>query len=281
MLIAHISDCHITEPDTKAYGIVPSAENLSRCVLHINQLTPRPDFVIVTGDITFDGRLDEAKYASRLLEELHFPYYIIPGNHDDCSTLLSAFRSNRCPVKDLGHIDYVFEEENLRCIAMDSTIPNAAGGELLNSQISWLESQLTQEPLKDTVIFMHHPPAKFGVLETDKDGFLGAEKLGELVSKYNNIKAIFCGHIHLTAHLPWNNTVISTAPSMGLQLVLDLTLSRHSEFTNEAPGYLLHYLNSENNFISHSITVKDIDGPYRFKEYSIKNKTVQTMKSPT
>ncbi len=270
MLIAHISDCHITEPDKKSYGIVPTAENLARCVQHINQLTPSPDFVIVTGDISFDGKLAETKHASNLLEEFNFPYYIIPGNHDDRSSLLSAFESERCPINKTDTIDYVFEEKNLRCIAMDSTIPNAVGGELLDSQINWLEQQLSKEPLKDTIICMHHPPAKFGVLETDEDGFIGAEKLGSLVSQYNNIKAILCGHIHLTAHLPWNNTVISTAPSMGLQLVLDLTLTRHSEFTIEAPGYLLHYLNSENNFISHSVTVKDVDGPYRFREYSTK-----------
>ena len=28
----------------------------------------------------------------------------------------------------------------------------------------------------------------------------------------------------------WNDTVISTAPSMGMQLVVDLTLKRESEF---------------------------------------------------
>ena len=270
MLIAHISDCHITGFEKKAYGIVPTAENLARCVRHINQLTPSPDFVLVTGDITFDGKLEETKHASSLLEKLHVPYYIIPGNHDNRSSLLSVFECNRCPVTDSSSIDYVFEEQNLRCIAMDSSTPNAAGGELLDSQISWLGQQLNRVPLKDSIIFMHHPPAKFGVRETDNDGFVGAEKLGDLVSQHNNIKAIFCGHIHLTAHLPWNNTVISTAPSMGLQLVLDLTLTRHSEFTIEAPGYLLHYLNSKNNFISHAIIVKDVDGPYRFKEYAKK-----------
>ena len=43
----------------------------------------------------------------------------------------------------------------------------------------------------------------------------------------------------------WNDTVISTAPSMGMQLVLDLTLKRESEFVLEAPAYHLHYWTPE------------------------------------
>ena len=39
----------------------------------------------------------------------------------------------------------------------------------------------------------------------------------------------------------WNDTVFSTAPCMGIQLVLDLTLKRESEFVLEAPAYHLHY----------------------------------------
>lgn len=51
---------------------------------------------------------------------------------------------------------------------------------------------------------------------------------------------------------------------MGLQLVLDLTLTRPYEFSLEPPGYQLHFFTPEKNLVSHSIIVKDIDGPYRF-----------------
>ena len=267
MLIAHISDPHIAEGNKKAYGIVPTAENLTLCVEHINQLIPKPDLVLVTGDITYDGHIDEAKRAANILDKLKAPYYIVPGNHDDRSTLLSTFGGNACPVKDKNFINYVIEGYDIRLIGMDSSIPNDAGGELCDKRIEWLEKQLSINPEKPTIIFMHHPPANFGVLETDEDGFIGADKLGKLLARYNNIKGILCGHIHLTAHLGWCGTVISTAPSMGLQLVLDLTLKRHSEFNLDAPGYLLHYFNPEKRLVSHSVIVKSSKGPYRFKEY--------------
>jgi 3',5'-cyclic AMP phosphodiesterase CpdA len=53
MLIAHISDFHIAGWNKKAYGIAPTAENLALCV----QLIPKPDLVIVTGDIAYSGHL--------------------------------------------------------------------------------------------------------------------------------------------------------------------------------------------------------------------------------
>ena len=264
MLIVHVSDSHIAGLNKKAYGIVPTAENLALCVEHINQLMPEPDLVLVTGDITYSGLLEEAKRAAGHLAKLQSPYYIVPGNHDDRSTLWSVFGNHACPGKDKDFINYVIEGYDIRLIAMDSSAPAGPGGEISDQQISWLEKQLSMDDAKPTIIFMHHPPARCGVLETDEDGFIGADRLGNVIKQHNNIEAILCGHIHLSAHLRWCGTVISTAASMGMQLVLDLTLTRPSEFTLEAPAYQLHYFTPAKHLVSHTVTVQDVEGPYRF-----------------
>ncbi len=264
MLIVHISDSHIAGRNKKAYDIAPTAENLAACVDHINQLLPKPDLVLVTGDITYSGLVEETEHAADLLDKLNYPYYLVPGNHDNRSTLWSVFGQHACPSKDSNFINYVVEGYDIRFIGMDSSIPDAPGGEIDPKRCHWLEKQLAIESKKPTIIFMHHPPAKCGVLETDEDGFIGAERLGEIIAKYTNIEGILCGHIHLAAHLGWRNTVISCAPSMGLQLGLDLTLTRPSEFILEAPGYLLHYFTPEANLVTHLISVKEVDGPYLF-----------------
>ena len=59
MLIAHISDTHIASPGSKTCGVAPMAENLERCVDHINQMVPRPDVVVHSGDVTNGGSLEE------------------------------------------------------------------------------------------------------------------------------------------------------------------------------------------------------------------------------
>ena len=267
MLIAHISDTHIVGKNKKAYGVVPTAENLELCVDNINRLTPNPDLVLITGDITYSGLLEESRHAADILKKLWCPYYIVPGNHDDRATLLSVFGQKACPVANKKFINYVIEGYDIRLIALDSSSPGESGGELRKTRLSWLEAQLSDKKDMPTIIFMHHPPAKCRVLETDEDGFVGADKFGDLIKKHHNIKRILCGHIHMPAHLGWCNTIISTAPGMGLEIVLDLTLKRPSEFTMEAPAYQLHYLTPEKNLVSHLITVKDKDGPYQFIEY--------------
>ena len=88
---------------------------------------------------------------------------------------------------------------------------------------------------------IYAPPADKMRLETDVDGFIGKELLGSVISKHHHVEKIICGHIHVPINTSWNDTVISTAPSMGMQLVLDLTLKRESEFVLEAPAYHLHY----------------------------------------
>ncbi|MEE9447331.1 MAG: phosphodiesterase [Arenicellales bacterium] len=254
MLIAQISDTHITAPNTLAYGVAPMAENLKRCVAHINQLKPRPDVVLVTGDISQSGLAIELEYAASILAELCMPYYVIPGNHDDRAALWRVFGGQSCPDRAAGYINYVVDDYDIRLIALDSTVLGEPGGEICEARADWLDQCLAQAPTKPTLIFMHHPPIKFGVIETDIDGFVGADLLTKVVKKYQNIEKITCGHIHLASNARWLNTVVSTAPSMGMQLVLDLTLSREA-FTLATPAFQLH-LWRDQQLITHTVQVE-------------------------
>ncbi len=265
MLIAHITDTHITEPGKKAYGIADTAANLARCVDHINTLEPQPDLVLITGDITYAGILEEAQHGARLLNKLHSPFYIIPGNHDDRTTLWSAFSREQCPAPNQDFLHYVIEGYPIRLIGVDS-VDDAPGGRICPTRAAWLDARLAEEKEQPTIIFMHHPPVKCGVLETDEDGFAGVERLGDIVEKYSNIERILCGHIHLETHVRWRGTVVCTAPSTGLRLGLDLTLKRPSEFYLDAPGYQLHFWHPEQHLVSHTIYVRDMKGPYLFEE---------------
>ncbi len=264
MLIAHISDLHIAAAGEDAYGRVPTAANLARCVDHINRLQPAVDVVLVTGDICYTGLPEEAQLAARLLDQLNPPYYVIPGNHDERPVLADVFAAAGRLALAGEFINYVVDGFPLCCIALDSTVPGAPGGEICPQRGRWLEQQLAAAAGRPTLLFMHHPPVKCGVLETDEDGFSGADLLGDIVEKYPNIERILCGHIHLTSHVRWRGTVISSAASMGLQLLLDLTLKLPSSFYKDAPSYLLHYYTPEKQLISHAVSLHDTEGPYLF-----------------
>jgi len=267
MLIAQISDTHIAGPGLKTYGIAPMAENLERCIESINTLTMKPDLVLLSGDLTNNLSRTEAIRAASILSELECPYYLIPGNHDDRDVMWEVFGGAACPSRVGGFINYVIEGFDLRIIALDSVIQGESGGMVCKTRTDWLRVVLEQGKHQPTILFMHHPPLQFGVPETDQDPFVGADILGEIVAEYTNIERILCGHIHLLAHARWSGTTVTTAPSMGMQLALDLTQTNLSKFYLSDPAYLLHLWTSEKNLITHMVQVSDCPGPYDFEQH--------------
>lgn len=257
MLIAQISDLHIAAGEQKTFGVAPMAENLQRCVSHINALKPTPDLVLITGDIANDGMLAETERAAMILEHLDIPYYLVPGNHDNRQALSSVFGNQACPTSADGFVQYEIDGYDLRLIAIDSASLTDPGGELCPKRLAWLEERLALPDDRPIVIFMHHPPVKFSVQETDLDGFAGVDKFWKLLENDKRIQRILCGHIHLSALVSWKDFVVSTAPSIGMRLTIDLTLKKPSKFILEAPSYHLHYWRTDQKLLTHTIVVEE------------------------
>lgn len=264
MLIAQISDTHIAPQGQKTYGIAPMAENLARCVEDINQQEMTVDMVLLSGDITNDFSHDEAQRAADILKQLDCPFYVVPGNHDDRDVLWDVFGGGAIVSCADGFLNYVIDDGPVRIIALDSLCLGQSGGEICDQRAAWLRSCLEQGGKKPTVIFMHHPPMQCGVPESDLDGFKGADVLGDIIAAYPNIERILCGHIHLLTHARWRGTVVTTAPSVGMQLDLDLTQTKESRFLLSDPAYLLHHWIPDGRLITHTIQVNNASGPYDF-----------------
>jgi len=260
MKIAQISDLHISSSGATC-GIAPMAENLAKVVAHINALGP--DVVLVTGDITHNGRLDEARRAAGILAGLAAPFYITPGNHDTRAALREAFPHAAMPAQQAAHLSYVFEAGDLRFIALDSTDPDAPNGRICPAREAWLEAQLAASD-KPTIIFLHHPPMKCGMEETDSPPLDGASRLGGVVAKYPHILRILGGHIHVLAQSLWQGRLVCIAPSMGMRLSWSPRHMSPSRFLASAPAYLWHMHNADGTLITHEFTLDDPGGPFDF-----------------
>ncbi|MFP7754729.1 metallophosphoesterase [Thermodesulfobacteriota bacterium B35] len=269
MLIAHLSDCHIAAPGQKAYGQVSTDDHLRRCVRHINSLQPAPDLALVTGDITCSGRREEVALARELLGELATPCYVVPGNHDRVETLIdlrNLHRGDVCYRTEGPCFDYLVDNQTICLVGLDSSTPSSPGGEITRAQADWLGKVLADFRYRPTMLFLHHPPVRCGVLETDEDGFAGLDLLAGVLDSFPGILRLFCGHIHLASHVNWQDRMVSTAPSMGLQLFLDLTMTLPSAFVETDPGYYLHYYTPDGNLVTYTMYVRDTQGPYPFSE---------------
>ena len=274
MLIAQISDTHITANGNKAYGIASMADNLKRCVSHINQLSLKPDVVLVTGDISYSDQMDEYQLSAQILDTLEMPYFVIPGNHDSRDKLRAVFTNSHCPdvaqdkadAMPAAPINYVIDHFPLRLVALDSTRPGHPGGQIDAQRARWLDTILKKERNRPTIIFTHHPPLNLSVLETDEDGFAGSEKLAQILQQHPQVERILCGHVHLSTYSQWQNTTVTTAPSIGMQLYLDLTMQEPSQFLLSEPAYQLHHWTAEQNLVTHTVTVTDQTQKYLFAE---------------
>jgi Icc protein len=92
VLIAQISDLHITSPRTLAYGRVDTAAALARSIDTLNRLSPRPDLVVISADTSPIRRCRRNyKHAKTLLSALQMPFAAIPGNHDRRIPMRKAF----------------------------------------------------------------------------------------------------------------------------------------------------------------------------------------------
>ena len=91
ILIAQISDLHITRPGALAYGRVDTATALLRTISTLNGLSPRPDLVVISGDIADSALPEEYAHATKLLGALKVPFVAIPGNHDRRPLMRESF----------------------------------------------------------------------------------------------------------------------------------------------------------------------------------------------
>jgi Icc protein len=252
MLIAQITDTHISTPGSRNDRDFRTAEHLERAVAHLNALTPRPDVVLATGDLVEHGRIEEYERLRELLQPLAIPVYLIPGNHDDRHHLPRVFDHHRYLPRDGGFIQYAVDAWPVRLVALDTLIPGESGGRLCAERLQWLDAQLTAAPDRVTVVLMHHPPFMTGMKKMDEMGLDGIEALAAVIRQHPQVERIVCGHLHRPIVRRFAGTVACTGPATAHQLALDLGAIPRLSTVMEPPGCLLHlWLGEGEGLVSH------------------------------
>lgn len=264
MLIAQISDTHIKPDGQIAYRRVDTADFLAKAVAHLNALQPRPDLVLVTGDLVDAGAPVEYARLKALLAPLAMPFYLIVGNHDARDALRAAFTDHHYLPAD-GFVQYVIEDHPVRLIGLDTLVPGKGHGEMCATRLDWLEARLTESD-RPTILFMHHPPFECGMAYMDGERLRGgADRLAAIVQRHPNIERVLCGHVHRSIQVRWAGTIAATAPSTAHQLTLDLDPAAPLTFKMDPPGALLHAWRPSSGLVSHISFIGDYDGPHRFR----------------
>ena len=175
----------------------PKADvTLPTAIETINASSPRPDFVVFTGDLTHTTddaavrrqRLTEFKKlaAGLEIETLRF----LPGEHDAAKDAGAAYQEL------LGPTHYTFDHKGVHFVALDNVSDPA--GAVGDAQLDWLNADLKKTSPATPVVVLTHRPL-FDLYPqwewSTKDG----AKVIDLLLPRKNV-TVFYGHIHQEHH---------------------------------------------------------------------------------
>ena len=211
----HITDPHIGYwSPLYTYDFSPTVE-LDAAIYQMCKEDPKPDLILVTGDITNYGCLENfcINHYKRYLESLEYAVdknidvYSVPGNHDRrtwpgltgglyCDCALCCYDNEigtplgTTGFDGLGIGNYYFQHKELLFVGLDSGkgYPTSVEG-LSIDQITALK---TLDNCTPKVMFMHHPAIDDGnisIKDDTKEGFLNWCDSSE-------VQLVLAGHSH-------------------------------------------------------------------------------------
>lgn len=190
----------------------------------------KPDIVLLTGDLTFNGEIGSHQQLAQLLTQItkqNIPVAVIPGNHDidniytkgygqddyfdvdniDAQTFREIYHNlgyQLASATHAGSLSYRIDlNDDYVLLMMDSNAHEltkmtlGAGGFFTASTMQWLKQQLSdiQSQGKIPLVAMHHNLAIHNELLNEGYTIQDHESIAELFAEYH-VPFVLSGHIH-------------------------------------------------------------------------------------
>lgn len=263
-VLAQISDLHVKAAGRLSYRKVDTLGALKAAIAQLNALTPRPDAVAITGDLTDFGTSEEYAEVLGVLDTLTLPWFAIAGNHDSRPAFRDAFKDCAWIDPDAPFIQWSEERFPVRLIGLDSTIPEQPWGELCENRLAWLREQLAAYPTKPTIVMLHHHPFISGIDHMDRQNLRDADALANVLNDAPQVVRVLCGHVHRFMVSQLGRTIVCSAPGTSHQVTPDFAPDGPSTFSLEPAGFLLHRWSAVNGIATHYCPIGQFDGPWPF-----------------
>lgn len=266
MLIAQITDVHLGfepgNPDEL------NRRRLDETLRALLELSPRPDLLIISGDLA-DAGDDDVSYLQlkQAMAALPFPVFPALGNHDG----REAFRRHfpQVPFTD-GYAQYAIEDYPLRIMVLDTLDEGRHGGQYCEVRAGWLRARLAEQPDRPTLIVLHHPPTESGLSwMTENPDAAWVKRLEAVVSAADNVVALLAGHLHRPVVTNFARAPLIVCPSTAPQVALDLdemdpeAPDDRPMIVADPPGFALH-LWTGRNLLTHFATAGEHEVLARF-----------------
>lgn len=265
MLICQLTDLHVRPVGKPANRVCETNMFTERAFRAVARFNPRPDVVLITGDLTECGLDAEYANLARMLRIwLPMPVFVIPGNHDRRATFRDGLKHLPGVATDPHYIQYVVDDYPVRLVMLDTIVPGAGHGELHAEQLAFLDRTLAAAPDKPTMVAMHHPPFACGIAHMDRINLRNAQQFTAIIARHQQVERIICGHHHRPIVARVAHAIASISPSVAHQVEMSLDPHDPGSFVLEPPGFQLHRWTAADGIVSHTVYVEDFPGPYPF-----------------
>lgn len=200
-----------------------------KCVLELSQRNhPKPDLVLVTGDLVHDGSDSGYAHLQERFRGFEVPVLLLAGNHDEALQLRDAATAG--PARLVKQI----ERDGWQIVMLDSSIAGSDGGRLAAAELALLEQQLSTVPDLPALVCLHHQPVPVGSRWLDTMVLENAADFFAVLDRHPQVRGVLWGHVHQEYDAMRNGVRLLATPSTCFQfkpLSIDFALDA------SPPGY--------------------------------------------
>ena len=250
MRIAHLSDHHLMRGTLAAQP----AANLAEAFGRLLAIEPRPDCVVITGDLADTGHPEEYAALRTILRQCPVSVHLAAGNHDDPAALIAKFGDT--PFLGNGvSASYAVEYPQATIIVANSWIHGSPAGYLGPAQLAWIDRTLAARPDVPAFVCLHHPPLPVGIPFFDGMILNDAAEFADVIRRHPHIARVLAGHVHRDVSALFAGTLMTAAPSTYRQSALRLRDAEPPGFVAEPTSFLLHVLDGT-SCVTHSVAIR-------------------------
>jgi 3',5'-cyclic AMP phosphodiesterase CpdA len=221
--LTQISDTHL------ARRLQKLTDNFHRVSEHID--ATRPDLVINSGDISFDGPTNRSdlEFAKELHDALPVPCRHLPGNHDVGDNPTEVGPAPKQPATEKERQNYLsvigedrwrFDAAGWSFIGLNSLIMNTAI-ESEAEQFGWLASELGRINGRPVALFLHKPLYLHTPQDPETEAtairYVPQPRRKSLIEMFSavDLRLVASGHVHQRRDFTFGHTRHVWAPSAG------------------------------------------------------------------
>ncbi|EGT3621087.1 3',5'-cyclic-AMP phosphodiesterase [Morganella morganii] len=210
--ILQITDTHLFAGETDTLLGINTLNSYHAVLDAIAKQKLPADLIAATGDLVQDQTTRAYQRFTDGIARLPAPCVWLPGNHDYQPSM-----AKELAAAGISSSKQVLLGEQWQILLLDSQVQGVPHGELSDDQLIWLDNCLAQQPGRHTVVMLHHHPLASGCTWLDQHSLRNSHMLAEVLTRYQNIDAILCGHIHQDMDVMWNGIRILATPSTCVQ----------------------------------------------------------------